>query len=1036
MADDDWDFGPFAKGKRTATAKKNVATAAQQNVRLAPPARKANLAERRAGASKVEAEKARNLARSLAMGGISAVQQAEEHADRLDREQRQRIAQAQSASAAASAQFSPDSMEKLRAITNAPNALDTYRAASALEQSYSSQDAKTGLDDRLLLQAWAIVEAKMRKELEKPAVEQLLSSEHIARARMTALSRLAFYQERIGQLRMAMNHYETLIAVFQTGLACKRRDDLRKMRRILQKTTALRMSIGSTDKAAEWTSAVARLDRLLAATAAQRAATAATTAVSAAGTVTEEKLAAASAAADSILAAVTGGSSGATSSSKEETETAAEESAAAESSDAPAAETAAAEAPPSAAATAATVGQVADGTDIQEAPSQADNSSNAEAAAIVSEPPRMPTVTDVIALLTPPADAAPGSPDALFLNAMKAAMVDHDFRAMKELLNKSLLGDKTCSAALTKTVPGIGLTPLLVAAAEDAAAIARQILGLLPRSELKKAILQVKDAAGNNAITTAATFGSQLALHELLLSLHDAGAAPAPLAEGDKFGLVGMTTEQARELCAPHARSPTSPSGSGSSSTASNPVLDQLAKFVFDPARYAREYRPPLVAKAATAGGAPQQLPLAPMAPAGARLQPLLPPAAAGGPPFPGAKLPSLLGPGPAVFPPAPQGLPSSPAAMAAWGSRGNFLSMASAAGLPPVVAAALWGSNPMAAMMMTSGGGGFPLAPMPPLPPGPHPLQMQQQQQRMQRSPPPPQQQQTRGPGPRPASGGPQKPAAPVIVAGPGGKAQQERQPQQAQPQKAQKPAQAAAPSASSSSLTPSNVSVAAGQGKLVGRQLEKMELEPLPSAASSSSSVLVSASGKGGDNKAAASSTKTLAQTLEEMALEDDEDEGGEELEASSAAATADSKPGTSGGGKEKSKKKGGKPAWDQFAANEALFGVKSDTYRPELYTSALDASKYTPQQIAAAERLAAEILANDTEAKIAAAAKAKASASGSGAGKGAGHDSDSDEEGALHSDVLPSGSASSSSAAAAGGLGDTFTDAGVKAKQIAKK
>ena len=50
----------------------------------------------------------------------------------------------------------------------------------------------------------------------------------------------------------------------------------------------------------------------------------------------------------------------------------------------------------------------------------------------------------------------------------------------------------------------------------------------------------------------------------------------------------------------------------------------------------------------------------------------------------------------------------------------------------------------------------------------------------------------------------------------------------------------------------------------------------------------------------------------------------------------------------------------AWDQFAANEELFGVRADSFREDLYTSKLEASTFTPAQVAAAEALAAEILA----------------------------------------------------------------------------
>ncbi|CAN0404704.1 unnamed protein product, partial [Hapterophycus canaliculatus] len=51
------------------------------------------------------------------------------------------------------------------------------------------------------------------------------------------------------------------------------------------------------------------------------------------------------------------------------------------------------------------------------------------------------------------------------------------------------------------------------------------------------------------------------------------------------------------------------------------------------------------------------------------------------------------------------------------------------------------------------------------------------------------------------------------------------------------------------------------------------------------------------------------------------------------------------------------GGVGKWDQFAANEKLFNVKS-TFDENLYTTPLDTGSLSREQMARAERMAAEI------------------------------------------------------------------------------
>lgn len=53
-----------------------------------------------------------------------------------------------------------------------------------------------------------------------------------------------------------------------------------------------------------------------------------------------------------------------------------------------------------------------------------------------------------------------------------------------------------------------------------------------------------------------------------------------------------------------------------------------------------------------------------------------------------------------------------------------------------------------------------------------------------------------------------------------------------------------------------------------------------------------------------------------------------------------------------------KGGAAKWDQFAANAALFGVHA-TFKPEAYTSKLDVSKFSAADLARADAIAAAMM-----------------------------------------------------------------------------
>lgn len=189
-----------------------------------------------------------------------------------------------------------------------------------------------------------------------------------------------------------------------------------------------------------------------------------------------------------------------------------------------------------------------------------------------------------------------------------------------------------------------------------------------------------------------------------------------------------------------------------------------------------------------------------------------------------------------------------------------------------------------------------------------------------------------------------------------------------------------AAGSSSSSGAKPPSNVSLEAREGKLAGR-----DLKPFFAG--------------GGDGGALGG-------------LEED-----------------DEVKGKGKGGKGKGKGAASSTPFDQFALNEQKFGAKAkEAYRPDLYTTKLDMSSFTAEQIAKANALADEIeteasagggeFADNPHMKEERGVKA---AAGAGAGAGA---EDEDEEAKF--------SAVSRTKKAGGKVAtkDTFTDAGVAA------
>jgi hypothetical protein len=189
-------------------------------------------------------------------------------------------------------------------------------------------------------------------------------------------------------------------------------------------------------------------------------------------------------------------------------------------------------------------------------------------------------------------------------------------------------------------------------------------------------------------------------------------------------------------------------------------------------------------------------------------------------------------------------------------------------------------------------------------------------------------------------------------------------------------------------------NVSADAGAGKLVGRELQ-----------------------------AYAETSSGLVSGMAGMSLEADAGGAGKGSKAT---------------GKKAVKGVAGEPAaeggtWDQFTENERLFGIKA-SFPEHLYTSKLDKSSFTAEQLAAADAIAAEILAESADSAVvredrdeggpAAPGGKKGGAKASGKGKTS--TAEDDEEARYSSVARPAGGSGGAAPS-----GDAFTDAGVAQK-----
>jgi PAB1-binding protein PBP1 len=100
-------------------------------------------------------------------------------------------------------------------------------------------------------------------------------------------------------------------------------------------------------------------------------------------------------------------------------------------------------------------------------------------------------------------------------------------------------------------------------------------------------------------------------------------------------------------------------------------------------------------------------------------------------------------------------------------------------------------------------------------------------------------------------------------------------------------------------------------------------------------------------------------------------------------------------------------GSKAWDQFAANEALFGVRAG-FPEAAYTTTLNLAAFTPEQLARADALVASIAAG-----------------------GAGADDDAGSEGSGADEEARFAAVRRPTAGAGAARADAFTDAGVAAR-----
>jgi hypothetical protein len=537
-----------------------------------------------------------------------------------------------------------------------------------------------------------------------------------------------------------------------------------------------------------------------------------------------------------------------------------------------------------------------------------------------------------------------------FKGAMKSALFDGSFARLTVLLNKALLGEKEVAAAVTGAIPGAGVTALMAAAGADQAVVIRRVLSLVPKKDTPSFIVQTRDKSGNNAFEHAASLGRHAALDELLKALLAAGAPAQWGAQATAAEALGLRDETL--------------------SSFSDPIRAQIRLFLSNPAAYPKQFKPapaaPASAPASVTNAAnaqamimmmqhqmmmmaqyqQQRMMAAQYQQQMHRLQQMQ----RGFNPFAG--VPPQL----------------AMAMMAAW----QMQMMAQQQNLAPVPQTAADGSGKSSLLG--------------PAPAGVAPL-------------------------PTPAAATSTAPATEAPPAGgfkamidsakaakhaanigkqaqvPGGKPLTWAQRASAAVHAVATPSAAAAVTPAPA-VSASNVSLAARDGLLKDRELQKFD-SFLPAA------------------------TPESAAALEPL--------------------QADSK----GKGKRKGKdaKKDGEDTFDQFAVNATKFGFQS-TYKEELYTSKLDASKFSAAQIAAAEKLAQEILVSPAGTDNAHILEEREEAGATKAAK------DGEDEEAKYSAVQRPGKTKTPAAGAAKGKDkgkakgsaskpDSFTDAGVAAK-----
>jgi hypothetical protein len=713
------------------------------------------------------------------------------------------------------------------------------------------------------------------------------------RAQMTSLTRQAAIYESQGLLRSAINALERIVELAGSGSVGRDAATLRGVGSVARRLAELNARIGNVDKSRHYITLAASLSKQLPASsgAGPKAAGPAAAAPSDEGALSDEASSVSPAGAAEVL---DGGARKPEHASLGSDIPA--ESGVSEAAEGLSRATASA-APVADAALTAAVPPAVEAAPVP--PSAAESNPVAPAAAEVAAAADVPTPTPQ----WPSFPESDTSPPAVFTRLMTRAMFHGDFEPLKATLNRSLLGDGTASATLRLQMPGFRVTALMAAAAGDRPDIVRRVLGLYAPAEAPLQVVGVRDAAGNNALAHALHLGQLRALDELLrcAASHAPVAAAAPAASSTNLlplSTLGLSVAQVTGAPAP--------------------AQTQLRAFCGSPARYLAEYKPPLEGGPA----APARPPAAAVGGVGC--------GAAGAPPLRGMPLPPALAFALAAHQARTAALMLS--AAAATGAR-----MAAAQAPAPTAshapaAAAPAGQKPAAAPV-----GQKPAVSAPAPKPAPAPAR--------------PAAHAVPAAAPAPAAGADAWTSAPR-KGGRGGKAAAASAQASGATTKA---GSRSAPAPAGTARQSSNVSIAAREGKLAGR-----ELQPFAFGGEGSGSL-------GG--------------------LED----GGE-------------KQGGRGG---EGKGSGGR-AWDQFAANEALFGVRAG-FPEAAYTTTLNLAAFTPEQLARADALVASIAAG-----------------GAGADDEAGSDGSEtgDEEARFSAVRRPATKAEAARA-------DAFTDAGVAAR-----